>query len=91
MDMRQAVEVAKRNFSEIFAEEYPANVGLEEIEFDDSTRIWQITLGFSRPWDSKNPLASAIGAINPPRSYKIVRIADDSGKVLSIKNREFTS
>ncbi len=88
MHVKQAVDLAKKDFLEIFADEHPTNLGLEEIEFDDSTRIWQITLGFSRPWDSKNALAAAI---NPPRSYKVVRISDDSGKVISIKNREFIS
>ena len=91
MHVKQAVDLAKKDFLEIFADEHPTNLGLEEIEFDDSTRIWQITLGFSRPWESKNALASAIGSLNPPRSYKVVRISDDSGKVISIKNREFIS
>ena len=88
MDVKQAVELAKKEFSDIFADEKITNLGLEEINFDESARVWQITLGFSRPWDSRNPLASAIATITPPRSFKIVRISVDSGKVISITNRE---
>jgi hypothetical protein len=91
MDVKQAVELAKKTFLEIFAEDHPVNLGLEEIEFDESSGTWQITLGFSRPWDKSNPLASAIASINPPRSYKIVKISDESGKLMSIKNREIAT
>ena len=90
MDVKEAVSVAKGYLTEVFEEERITDIGLEEIEFRSSDSTWEITLGFSRPWDQR------IGALlrerqAPARSYKVVRIKDHSGEVQSLKDRILTA
>jgi hypothetical protein len=91
MEVKEAVALAKRHVAEVFAEESLKNVGLEEIEFEESKGVWCITLGFSRPWDEMLNVFSALKPENVKRSYKVIRIDDSTQKVLSIKNRENTN
>jgi hypothetical protein len=98
MDIKEAVAKAKAFVAETFADEDPSNLGLEELEFDDEEKTWNITIGFSRPWQDPtlNPsIVSLLGAGSLAnlrrlqRSYKVVRIKED-GTVLSLKNRVMT-
>lgn len=93
MDVKQAVETAKRYVGELFDQEGIKNLGLEEIEFDHSGGEWRVTVGFSRPWDNAaGAWAAALGQpTSPRRSYKIVRILDNTGTVTSVKNRDVDS
>ena len=70
-----------------------AKMPLEEVEFDEPSNTWQVTLGFSRPWDeARNTFAVMAGKDPyPRRSFKIVRIHDPSQKVVSVKNREIAA
>jgi len=92
MEVKEAVALAKQSIREVFAEEPMIDLGLEEVEFDDSSNNWLITFGFSRPWDdlkTPNPLVSVIGrGIPKKRDYKVVRISDSEKKMISVKNRE---
>ncbi len=89
MNVKDAVTCAKQHIIELFAGENPTNVGLEEVEFDDQENIWLVTIGFSRPWDEpRNALAALAVSALPRRTYKIVRISNETGNVLSVKNRE---
>lgn len=91
MDVREAVAAAKKYVQEIFSEENISNLGLEEVEFDEPARIWSVTLGFSRPWDTaENPFVALGRSLQRPRAYRIVRISDETGKVLSLKSRKTT-
>ena len=90
MDVKEVVELAKRHIVEIYANEQITNVGLEEVDFDGTKSVWSVTIGFSRPWDEpRNAFAvlAAQGAYTR-RTYKMLRVSDKDGKVLSIKNRE---
>ena len=90
MDVKTAVAMAKKEISDLFAEEGIRNLGLEEVEFDDKDRAWRITIGFSRPWDLPvRPFASLAGAENPHgrRSYKVVLIGDADGRVISVRSQ----
>ena len=83
MDVKEVVRVAKNYVAELFGEEGIVDVGLEEVDFDQSDS-WVVTIGFSRPWDRKiGPLLAG----HTPRSYKVVRIREEDGKVLSVKDR----
>jgi len=87
MDVKEAVKTAKKYVSDIFAEEGLTDLGLEEVERDDETGDWRVTLGFSRPWNTKSigfPLGGA--DILEKRSYKMVLLRDD-GTVLSLRQR----
>lgn len=92
MDVKEAVSVAKQHLSSLFSEEQITNLGLEEVEYDDQNDVWYVTLGFSRPWETPRNILTALGQeIQPPRTYKVVRIADKDRRVLSVKNREVFS
>ena len=83
MDVKQAVQTAKEHVAHLFADEPIMNVGLEEVEFHELDKVWAITVGFSRSW-------GGVGDILLPRTYKIVRIQDESGRVESVKHRDVT-
>ena len=87
MDVKEAVQTAKEYLADLFEAEQITNVGLEEIVFDDTSNSWKITIGFSRPWDHKNNLVGTLGDGLPERSYKVVSINGDSGKVESLVDR----
>ena len=99
MDVKEAVSVAKSYVKDVFADEDISNFGLDEVEYDDRSNVWYITIGFSRPWNSPRSVPSQapfLGALSPrlnemtaqprKRSFKIVSV-NDKGKVLSLKNR----
>ncbi len=51
MDVKEAVGTAKKYVDDLFANESIANVGLEEVAFDDTKHAWKVTVGFSRTWN----------------------------------------
>ena len=87
MEVKDAVRLAKEYVADLFEDEQIENVGLEEVVFDDESDSWGVTIGFSRPWDQKGPLATALAERNPARSYKMVRIGDVSEEVESVIDR----
>ncbi len=89
MDMKEAARTAKEHVADLYAGEEITDIGLEEVEFNDHSNDWVITIGFSRPWDRKiNNLAATLERKQvPARSYKVVRIDDDDGRVTSLKDR----
>ena len=87
MEVKDAVRLAKDYVADLFEAEQITDVGLEEIEFDEKSDSWNVTIGFSRPWDQKGPLVAALGERRPARSYKVVRIHDGSHEVKSVTDR----
>jgi hypothetical protein len=88
MDVKEAIRLAKTHLQEIFAEERIQNLGLEEVEYDENDKVWSITLGFSRPWDTDPATIATAFRFNRKRDYKVVRIFDPEKKIISINNRE---
>lgn len=89
MEVKDAVKAAKAYISDLLAEEGMINLGLEEIEYDDSQSVWDVTLGFSRPWNTlRGPLSTITGESSSRRAYRVVRVRDSDGRVLSVKKRE---
>lgn len=89
MDVKEAVARAKQYVADLYADEQISNLGLEEVEFCDPDKTWSVTVGFSRPWDDVRNVVTAIsGDATPRRSYKVVKISEASGQVLSVKARE---
>ena len=88
MDAKNAVRLAKDHVLDLFSDEKPMNVGLEELELDDDG-FWKVTVGFSRPWDtaSKNAFTVLVETAPLRRTYKLIQIDDQSGRVVSVKNR----
>ena len=89
MDVKEAAKLAKEYVADLFAEEGIGNVGLEEIELrpEPKGRFWSVTVGFSRPWDHGGLATITLGQKGLRRSYKVLRIEDESGTVESIKDR----
>ena len=87
IDVRSVVRKAKAYLVDLFDGEEISQIGLEEVEFDAKTDEWRITVGFSRPWEQKNVLTAALSEGRPSRSYKVVRIRDLDGRVVSVKDR----
>ena len=87
MDVKQAVQTAKEHVVDLFDGEEIDFVGLEEVVFDEESVQWLITIGFSRPCDRPKTLSAALREEPLRRSYKVVRINDSDGKVVSVKDR----
>jgi hypothetical protein len=91
MDVKEAIAAAKKYVNEVYADEQVTNLGLEEVEHSPGAGSWEITLAFSRPWNTPRTRAQEIlenlgGVSSLKTSYKVITIADD-GTVLSMKNR----
>ena len=94
MDVKQAVQAAKEYVLNLYDDEDITDVGLEEVEFvGDPSAVfpepghWQITIGFSRPWDKAKAVPLRIAELRRPRSFKVVSVNDTNGKVISLKDR----
>lgn len=85
MDVKQAVQSAKSYVSDLFSEEHVRNLALEEVEFDEPNGVWLVTIGFARPWATTSTLAQVLAP--EPRAYKVVRLLDLDGRVISVKDR----
>ena len=83
MEVKEAVARAKRYVGDLFAEEQPSDLGLEEVEFDDASGEWRVTIGFARPWEKDGRYLPDIFPLR--RAYKVVRIADGTGVIKSVK------
>ncbi|MGH1359990.1 MAG: hypothetical protein ACRBC3_14600 [Burkholderiaceae bacterium] len=91
MDIHEATKRAMTTFDELFKEQPFSNIALEEFDYDDATHEFLITVGFERnrkalPGDGPR-IANPFGDTRVKREYKIVRVSDNTGQVLSIKNR----
>ena len=87
MVVKEAAHAAKEYLLDLLSEEQITNVGIEEVEFENGAQDWKITIGFSRPWDQKNAVLTALGDQSPARSYKVIRISDNDGQVKSVTDR----
>lgn len=86
MEVKEAVQIAKRHIADVFEGEGIADVGLEEAvrtgSHDEST--WKITISFTRPWNRRGNLAAVMRDQGTLRAYKAVNISDSDGAVLSL-------
>jgi hypothetical protein len=96
MDVKDAIKAAKAYVREVYGEsENISDLSLEEVEFDDSSGQWRITVEFSRPISSglrtrALELLEALGDSAAPRRrvQKVVLVSDADGKFVAMKNRE---
>lgn len=87
MDAHEAIAKAKAHVASMFEGEGISNIGLEEIEFVEDARLWQVTVGFSRPWDQQEGIVASLGG-RRNRTFKVVTIRDSDGSVLAVKHRD---
>lgn len=90
MDVKEAARMAKDYLANVFSEEEITHIGLEEVDFDEGSKTWKVTVGFFRPWERPgNALETSLGGlpVHGRRSFKVVRIKDHDGHILSITDR----
>ena len=88
-DPQVAVKIAKEWLASQLADEGIANIGLEEVRWNKN--VWEITLGFSRPWDIARysiPDIQTPGNRLLPRTYKVIRVNEAKKAVIEMRNRE---
>lgn len=84
MTLQVAVNKAKEFVEEVFRDEKPQDIGLEEVEHKEDPGRWLITIGFTREIERKSPFRAPAR-----RVYKIVEIEDNArGDMIAIRNRE---
>ena len=89
LQVKEAIQTAKEWLADTLSDENLTDVGLEEINFEESKKLWRVTLGFSRPWDLRsNALTAVIGGNGPKRAYKVITVTDD-GRVLDMAKAPF--
>lgn len=90
MNVKDAVKKAIEYVADIFESEHPENIGLEEVVLNELDNMWEVTIGFSRPWDHPKGggLLASVAAISPTRQYKVIKIDNNTEEVKSIKIRE---
>ena len=88
LEPSEAVRHAKRWFASVYSDEKIANIGLEEVRWEDGK--WEITIGFDRLWDPApappSPLSAAFW--KPRREYKVVVLSGNDNAVIEMRNRE---
>ena len=65
-----------------------ADLGLEEVVFEEVSGDWKVTVGFSRRWNQLSGLSAALAPGVRNRSYKVIRIRDRDGHVISLTDRQ---
>ncbi len=88
MDVKEAVKIAIKYISEIFEGENISNVCLEEVNYNEQEKIWEITIGFSRIWKYPEGIMENFQIPSTKRQYKIVSIDENKKAVKSVKIRE---
>lgn len=89
MEVKEAAQVAKATVASLFEDQQISNILLEEVDFGELPATWSITVGFFRraEVDPQSVAGSLSSLIGRRRSFKVVRIRDSDGKVLSVKHR----
>lgn len=95
IEVKQAVQIARKFAKELYQDEDIQHLGLEEVMLDDTKHEWLVTLGYdshrvkqTRPnmAFAKNMFADTI--IEHLREYKTFRIDANDGSFHGIKMRE---
>ena len=90
MDVKEAVVTAKTYIADLFDEEGITDISLEEVVLDELSGDWKVT---SRLYPPREPASSQGAAIlvrplnRLNRSYKVVRIKESDGSVISVTDR----
>lgn len=87
--MKAAVSVAKACVRDLFAGEKLGEIGLEEVAFEADERLWRVTIGFTRPWEMTIGFLPVSGQ-GTGRTYKIITLAADDGRVVSVRDRDLS-
>lgn len=87
IEVKEAATIAKRYTEEILGIPSEA-ILLEEVELSDDERYWHITLSFPRLIPPSGTVLDAFTS-NVQIKYKVFKIDNESGKIVSMKIRAF--
>jgi hypothetical protein len=88
MDVKEAVEIARRHAGIVFEGETPR---IEEVWFDAHTSEWCVTVGLQRPeLISANDIAIGRRNFGSRMHYKTIRIEDLTREIRSVRNHDKT-
>ena len=87
MDVKEAVNRAKLYIADLYSDEEISDIGLEEVKFDEESDAWNVTVGFTRPWDRLGTPSITLGQTQLLRSYKVLLLENESGDVEWVKDR----
>ena len=88
IEPEDAMRMAKDYVVSLFEEEQIRDVAVVERKFDPDSRMWQITVGFARPWDNGRSAKYPFDEQgNLGRSFKAVQFHDETGRIELLKDR----
>jgi hypothetical protein len=88
MDVKEAVEIAKKHASIVFEGEAPR---IEEVWFDVVTSQWCVTVGLQRPeLVSATDIALGRRSFASRMHYKTIRIDEATQAIVSVRNHDKT-
>ena len=87
-----AISIARKFFGEFFAGTITENVLLEELDYDDSSGVWGVTIGFDvGRTKMRQPNINALAALTPQevipvREARRFLIRDDDGALIKMED-----
>ncbi|HJQ68609.1 MAG TPA: hypothetical protein VKA70_06540 [Blastocatellia bacterium] len=97
IDVKEAVKIAIGYLKQLYEPAQLHDILLEEVALSDDEKYWYVTLGFSRPVASTNPVQALKETIlksqnivdhtKYQREYKVFQIDAATGQVRSMKIR----
>ncbi len=85
LTVKEAVSTAMALLEDLYDLRKFEDILLEEVEVDQTSGHWQVTVGFSRKALSENVM-EAIGSKKYIRSRKVFYIHMDSGELIAMKD-----
>ena len=91
IDVKEAVKIATDYLRQLYEPTELQDILLEEVALSDDEKYWYVTLGFSRPVPSTDPMRALTESIlnqkKYRREYKVFQIDSATGQVRSMKIR----
>ena len=87
IEVKEAAKIAKQYTEEILGIPIE-DILLEEVELSDDERYWHITLSFPHKIPQSDTVLGAFTS-NVQTKYKVFKIDNESGKIVSMKIRAF--
>ena len=84
LDVKQAVDRAAKYLGELFLENKPKNLLLEEVRLDDDERRWSVTLSFEAKGGEELE-GIAFLQLKPKRQVRTIEVSAKDGKFLGMK------
>lgn len=95
LNIKEAVASAKKYAEDVFSAEGVKDLLLEEVDFDDVSKAWLVTVSFLRQQVTQNQNPNSVSTIAEMliggsfrRIFKIVHVNAETGELIRVTNRE---